>query len=402
MNVRITPKRLAGSLSAPPSKSYAHRMLICSGLAKGESVIEGISDSQDMLATLDCINALNISYKVSNQTVTMQGGFKKLSEKAVFKCRESGSTLRFFIPIAMAACENAEFIGTKRLIERGIGIYEELFTKKGISIEKIEESISLHGILEPGEFEIMGNISSQFVTGLLFALPLLNGNSILRVLPPVESRPYIDITLDVIRKFGIDIREIEENVFEIDGNQQYKSMNVRVEGDWSNSAALLAYNQIGGDVKVFDLNYESRQGDKICLSHLEKLNEEMPTIDISDCPDLGPILFATAAAKNGAVFTGTKRLRIKESDRASAMSTELKKFGIESEVLDNEVIIHKGTLVKPKEILSGHNDHRIVMAMTLLASSTGGEISDAESINKSYPNFFDDLAELGLEVEYGV
>lgn len=400
MNVTINPGKLKGRVSAPPSKSYAHRMLICSALAEGKSIIEGISGSQDMLATLDCVSALLSDYVVDKDVVTMEGGYKrKAVEKApVFKCRESGSTLRFFIPIALAFYDKAEFVGTSRLIERGIGIYEDLFKTKGITIEKSLEAISFKGGMTPGEYSVMGNVSSQFITGLLFALPLLDGDSVLKVIPPVESRPYIDITLDVIRRFGIEITEIEENVFRIKGNQHYKSMNEKVEGDWSNAAALLAFNQIGGDIEVEGLNYESRQGDKICVSYLDKLNEDNPVIDISDCPDLGPVLFATAAAKNGATFTGTKRLRIKESDRATAMKDELIKFGISTEVFDNEVVIHKGKLKKPVEIISGHNDHRIVMACSLLLSITGGEISEAESINKSYPNFFDNLTELGLEV----
>ena len=401
MKVSIKPGLCTGSVSAPPSKSCAHRMLICAALAQGESRIKGLSRSEDMLATLDCIAALGARASLSGDTAVITGGKAAADGEAVFPCRESGSTLRFMIPIAAACCGSARFSGTKRLYERGVGIYEELFAQKGIDIKKHPEGLEISGKLPPGEYVFRGDVSSQFVTGLLFALPLLDGDSTIRVLPPVESRGYIDLTLDVLKKFGITVTEAPENTFLIAGGQSYAPRSVQVEGDWSNAAALLALNNLGGAVTVTGLNEDSIQGDRVCAEYLSRLKTPNAQIDISNCPDLGPVLMAAAAhAGVGAVFTGTRRLRIKESDRAEAMAQELRKFGTEVEVNDNSVIIKPGRLQSPTEILSGHNDHRIVMAMSLLASAVGGTIDGASAVRKSYPDFFDVLRRLGLEVEY--
>lgn len=400
MKVSIKPGLCTGSVSAPPSKSCAHRMLICAALADGESRIQGLSRSEDMLATLDCIAALGARASLSGDTAVITGGGNIPSGTALFPCRESGSTLRFMIPIAAACCGSARFSGTKRLYERGVGIYEELFAQKGISIKKYPEGLEISGRLAPGEYVFRGDVSSQFVTGLLFALPLLEGDSVIRVLPPVESRGYIDLTLSVLKKFGIAVTEAPENTFGIAGGQRYKPCCAQVEGDWSNAAALLALNDLGGNVTVTGLEADSIQGDRVCVRLLERLKSPDAEIDISNCPDLGPVLMAAAAYAGGAVFTGTRRLRIKESDRAEAMAQELRKFGVGVEVCDNSVCIKPGRLQSPTEILSGHNDHRIVMAMSLLASAVGGTIDEAQAVRKSYPDFFDVLRRLGLEVEY--
>lgn len=402
MKVSINPGLCSGEACAPPSKSYAHRMLICAALAEGESTICGLARSEDMLATLDCISALGAEFALDGDTVTIKGGKNRTTEGAVFPCRESGSTLRFMLPIAAACGRSARFTGTSRLMERGVGIYEEIFAEKGVSIKKGSESIELSGSLSPGEYTFRGDVSSQFVTGLLFALPLLEGGSVIRVLPPVESRAYIDVTVAVLRSFGIEITESPENTFSIAGGQKYLCRSMSVEGDWSNAAALFALNSLGGSVSVTGLNMDSIQGDRVCLELLERLKSPNAVIDISNCPDLGPVLFAAAAASGvGAVFTGTRRLRIKESDRASVMAQELEKFGVKAKVLENSVVIEPGRLQSPRETLSGHNDHRIVMAMGLLASAVGGVIDGAEAVRKSYPDFFEVLRRLGAEVEYG-
>lgn len=400
MNVSIKPGRAKGTIAAPPSKSFAHRLMICAALAHGRSTVHGISQSQDMLATMDCISALGVKHTLRNGTLTIDGGLCGYADGTVFPCRESGSTLRFFLPIALIKPSVGVFTGTERLIERGISVYEKLFEEKGIKLNKDKNRITVSGALTSGDYTLPGNISSQFVSGLMFALPVLSGDSIIKIVPPVESRPYIDITIDTIKSFGVNIIEKEPNIFYIAGNQTYKCHDMNVEGDWSNAAALFALNSIGGDVSVAGLNNNSIQGDKLCVDALNMLRKPNATIDISDCPDLGPVLFATAAACNGAVFTGTRRLRIKESDRAEAMAQELAKFGIKCEVTENTVNVLPGELRKPTEILQSHNDHRIVMALSLLCSITGGEICGAEAINKSYPSFFDALTAVGLEVSY--
>lgn len=400
MNVSIKPGYAKGTIAAPPSKSFAHRLMICAALAHGRSTVHGISQSQDMLATMDCISALGVKHTLNNDTLTIDGGLCSYPDGTFFPCRESGSTLRFFLPIALVKRSVAVFTGTERLIQRGISVYEKLFDEKGIKLNKEKDKITVSGALTPGDYTLPGNISSQFVSGLMFALPLLSGDSTLKIVPPVESWPYIDITIDTIKSFGVNITEKEPNCFYIAGNQSYKCSEVNVEGDWSNAAALYALNAIGGDVTVTGLNENSIQGDKVCVSALNRLRRPNAAIDISDCPDLGPVLFAAAAAGHGALFTGTKRLRIKESDRAAVMAQELARFGIKCAVDDNTVTVLPGELRKPTKMLQSHNDHRIVMALSLLCSITGGEISGAEAINKSYPGFFDALSAVGLEVSY--
>ncbi len=387
MDIKIEKKRVSGEVIAPPSKSYAHRMMICAALAGGESVIKGVSGSEDISATLDCITELGAECLLENGTLKVRGTYGKASG-STFKCRESGSTFRFFIPIALTSGREICFKGASRLIERGIGVYEDIFAKKGISVKKEKDSVTLSGKLSAGEYVLPGNVSSQFVSGLLFALPLLDRDSVIRVLPPVESRGYIDITLDVLKRFGIEITESEENVFSVKGNSVYKPCTCEVEGDWSNGAALLAVNEIGGSLTVKGLNPESLQGDRCCIEIFKKLGTENAEIDLSLCPDLAPIMFAVAALKNGAVFTGTRRLRIKESDRAQAMADELARFGVKVDVEENRVTVHKCELNSPNTPCDSHNDHRIVMALTLLGLSVGCEIRGAEAINKSYPDFF--------------
>lgn len=399
MKVRIRPGRAEGSVCAPPSKSYAHRLLICAALSEDGCKVRGISKSEDMAATLDCVAALGRRYEKNGADVEILKGREKAQGLAQFPCRESGSTLRFFIPVALALCGGGRFTGTARLMERGIGIYEELFRQKGIEINKDAESIEIRGGLEAGEYTLRGDVSSQFISGLLFSLPLVEGESVIRVLPPVESRGYIDVTIDAMKRFGVEVCEKERNVFTVKGGQRYRAEAVSVEGDWSNAAALLAFNPLGGAVTVTGLNEESVQGDRICRQYLERLMSPGAELDLSGCPDLGPVLFAAAAANGGAHFTGTRRLRIKESDRAQAMADELNKFGVRVEVGENDVTVFPGKLKKPTQSLSAHNDHRIVMAMALLCSVTGGEIEGAEAVRKSYPDFFESLHKLGLETE---
>ncbi|MBR2024894.1 MAG: 3-phosphoshikimate 1-carboxyvinyltransferase, partial [Clostridia bacterium] len=317
MRVRIEPSIAKGVIKAPPSKSYAHRYLIASALAKGISEVDGIIPSDDMEATLKCISALGVSINQQNQKVTLKNTNLKKQE-ADFYCNESGSTLRFFIPIALALGGINNFHGTERLISRGISVYEEICNEQSIKIEKTKEKITFIGKLKPGTFNVRGDISSQFITGLLFALPLLNGDSVINITTNLESTGYIDITLDVLKQFGIQIDK-NGNSFYIRGNQNYISQNVTVEGDMSNGAFLDAFNILKGDVSVIGLKNDSLQNDSAYKIMFENLKKSFCTCDISNCIDLGPILFAVASVCNGGKFIGTKRLRIKESDRVEAM-----------------------------------------------------------------------------------
>lgn len=399
MRVRIFPSTLCGEVAAPPSKSFSHRLLIAAALADGESSVSGIADSEDLLATLDCLSALGVQYTRRGDTVSFLGTCG--TPTMHFPCRESGSTLRFFLPISLALGNGGCFTGSTRLMQRGIGIYEELFRRVGIALSETDGAITVRGHLPAGEYVLRGDVSSQFVTGLLYALPLLAEDSTVRVLPPVESRPYIDMTLSVLRSCGISVTEPTPNTFSLRGGQRYRAGTYRVEGDWSNAAFFYAMSLFCGKLTVTGLNPDSLQGDRVCAALFDQLLQSPQTpMDISACPDLGPVLFAVAAAGRGGRFIGTRRLRIKESDRAQAMADELKKFGIDVTLSENSVEIHGGTLKPPTAPLNAHNDHRIVMALTVLAAQVGGTIEGAEAVAKSYPTFFKTLDALGLEAIY--
>ncbi|MBQ8146231.1 MAG: 3-phosphoshikimate 1-carboxyvinyltransferase [Clostridia bacterium] len=397
MKAIIEKSRAEGKAFAPPSKSYAHRLLICGALANGSSIIDGVSESVDMEATLGCIRALGASYTKTGDRVSINGGINKENKKRILNCFESGSTLRFFIPIALLTGDECVLTGSERLMSRGLEVYEEIFERQGISFTREKNQITLNGTLKPDVFNVRGDISSQFISGLLFALPLLDGDSTINITTKLESASYVDITIEALKLFGIEIQKNQSSFF-IKGNQKYICSNRRVEGDYSNSAFLDAFNILGGDVDVLGLNEGSIQGDKIYKEYFKLLSSGTPTLDISNCPDLGPVLFALAALKNGATFTGTKRLKIKESDRTEAMKTELNKLGVCLDVQENSVTVHSGACA-PNETLFGHNDHRIVMALSIALTLFGGEIDGCEAVSKSYPDFFEVMAKLGIRVE---
>ncbi len=400
MKVRIGRGTAKGTVSAPPSKSMAHRLLICAGLSDGECIVHGISDSGDMLATMDCLRALGVQCEREKDTVKVSGiDIRKAVASEKLNCRESGSTLRFFVPIALLTGKETVLAGSRRLMERPLSVYEELFLQRGIAFQKTEREIRTRGSLRYGSFEMDGNVSSQFVTGLLLALPLLEGDSRIVLRPPVESRSYINMTLSALKLFGVEAGWQEENVLYIKGNQCYHAEEVFVEGDYSNAAFFEALNLLGGQVKIENLRKDSLQGDRVYEELFEALKRPGAELDLSDCPDLGPVLFAAAAAKHGGKFNGTSRLKIKESNRGEAMAEELRKFGVTVEVLENQVIVGRQGLREPKEVLDGHNDHRIVMSEAVLLTQTGGIIDGAEAVSKSFPDFFEKLASLGIEVE---
>lgn len=401
MKVIINKSKAIGKISAPPSKSMAHRMLISAGLSEGKSIVHKIAPSEDILATLDCLEALGAKYNYDGYTVEIEGiGRGMIFAKNTMKCRESGSTLRFFLPLCMIYGKETVFDGSETLLNRPLGVYEDLCKNNGILFKNNGKEITVKGTLNAGVFEIPGNISSQFITGLLFALPLLTGDSLIKIIPPIESLSYINLTIDALAEFGIIIKWKDENTLYIKGNQKYQPREVTVEGDYSNTAFFEALNTVGSDVKIEGLNPKSIQGDRVYKELFKKLDNENPTIDISDCPDLGPILFAIAGAKHGGTFTGTKRLKIKESDRSWAMASELLKFGIETKIGEDTVKIYPKDFHKPTEVLYGHNDHRIVMSLSVLLTLTGGTIDGAEAVRKSMPDFFKNLENLGVDIQY--
>ena len=458
----INPSTAKGIITAPPSKSMAHRNLICAALANGKSIIHNIDFSEDIKATISCLESLGIKIQVtsdddnatstSGTTLTVFGTGGKFTEQphSLF-CNESGSTLRFFIPIAMLSEQEAVFTGSQTLLSRPLSVYEEICKTQGITFERLEGSattqanqasqsnhtetqseltgttpsykqLKLHGKLQPGNFTIPGNISSQFITGLLFVLPLLDSDSTITLTNSIESRAYINMTIQTQKSFGIKIEWQNENTLHISGNQHYTASEQTVEGDYSNAAFFEAFNYCGNIksshnakdseklVQIKGLNSQSLQGDKIYSKHFEALKQGFTTIDISDCPDLGPILFVVAAMNHGGRFTGTKRLKIKESDRGTVMCKELAKLGITTSQSENEIEISpmqtkvptkaqvpsKGTVSQSVTLL-GHNDHRIVMALTVLLSKVGGNIKGVEAVKKSLPDFFARIRKLGID-----
>ena len=400
MNLRIHKAVLKGAVNAPPSKSMAHRLLIAAALSRGTSVIRGISDCDDVKATVKCLEALGVKIQKSDSAITVSGvDVTAITPQSTLDCNESGSTLRFLLPIALLSGKNTLFYGADGLMRRPMDVYENMCRDKGYSYNADGSSIAVRGPLTAGEYEVIGNVSSQFISGLIFALPLANGDSKINIIPPIESRAYIDMTIEALEAFGVKVRWLDDNTIFIKGNQKYSPTDVTVEGDYSGSAFIDALSAFGNDVSVEGLNPDSVQGDKAYKSFFDMLKKGVPTIHLGNCPDLGPILFAVAAAKHGGVFTGTRRLKIKESDRCAAMAEELSKFGVSVSVYDDKVVVYPIKLQAPSAALNGHNDHRIVMALSILLTLTGGEIEGAEAVNKSYPAFFDDLKSIGAVIE---
>ncbi len=399
MQVIIEKGRASGCVSAPPSKSMAHRLLISAAMSEGESVIRGISDCEDVSATLDCLAALGVTYQKEGSTVRLRGiDPRKADPKAPLHARESGSTLRFFVPIAWLSGKETRLSGAPSLMKRPMQLFSDLADEKSLLYQAEEDSIHVRGPLAAGSYTLPGNVSSQFISGLLFALPLTEGNSTISLIPPVESRSYLELTISALSAFGVQVFWRDENTLAIPGGQTYSPRDLTVEGDYSGAAFLEALNLFGGDVSVKGLAPDSLQGDRVYRQAFAALAKAPATCSIADCPDLGPILFAVAAAKHGGTFLGTRRLRIKESDRVSAMAEELAKLGVKAEIAEDSVKILPTALHAPTEPINGHNDHRIVMSMAVLLSLTGGRIEGAEAVRKSYPAFFSDLRQLGLEV----
>ncbi len=398
MKAIFTPSALRGTVSAPPSKSMAHRFLLGAALSGQSCTLSGVELSDDIKATIGCLRSLGADISIENDTVRIASeGFMKNINREL-NCIESGSTLRFFIPLALCTGQKITFRGSERLMSRPLEVYRNLCRENGFIFQQKKISLTLKGTLQSGSFKLDGSVSSQFITGLIFALVYLGEDSSIEIIPPFESRPYVDLTISALSAFGADVRFSDKYKIEIKRSQLH-SYNGKIEGDYSNAAFLDAFNCLGSEIKITNLDKNSLQGDRIYKEYFEKISEGSPSLDISDCPDLGPVLFALSAIKNGAVFTGTDRLKAKESDRVTAMQEELRRLGGTLIIGNNTVTVPQQTLKYSGEPLYGHNDHRIVMAMSVILSVTGGEIDGAEAVSKSYPGFFDDIKKLGAKVE---
>lgn len=402
MDIRIQPSVLSGRVKIPSSKSYAHRLLICAGLSNGKSVIRGISRSKDIDATISSMKALGADFIVSEDEIEVIG-ISEPNKKAVLDCCESGSTLRFLIPVAAALGADATFCGQGRLPQRPIDIFTRELSSKGITFDYNNTMpFDISGKLKGGTFSLEGNVSSQFVTGLLFALPLLSENSEIVMTSRLESKPYVDMTVASLKMFGITVDE-NENGYRIKGGQAYRPCSCSVEGDFSQAAFFYVANAIGSNVLLENLNSESVQGDKKILEIIKEMcyNSEAGQLksfnaDCSDIPDLVPILAVLGCfGSEASEIHNAERLRIKESDRLAAVSDMLNKLGGKVTVLDD------GLRIEPAELHGGtidsFGDHRIVMSAAIAATRASGSviIKGAEAVEKSYPDFFRDYNILG-------
>lgn len=401
MNITIKKGTASGIVSIPSSKSVAHRLLINAALTDGETIINGLSLNEDIGATIDCLKTLGAKIDYSHGRCTVHGTNDRGESPRRLHCRESGSTLRFMIPLCLDSVKT-ELYGSPRLIERPHSVYGEICEKNDFLWQSDGEKITVCGELKSGEYEVPGNISSQFITGLMLALPTLEGDSVIRLTTEPESLSYIDMTVASLAAFGIVIEKRSEREWFIKGSQNRRSPGIiNVEADESGAAFFGALNYIGGDVKLDNLNNNSCQGDRVWRLFFPMLESGRPEISIKDCPDLGPILMSLAACLNGVTLRDTARLKIKESDRGGAMAEELEKLGVKVTVEENTITVDPSGIHAPNEALDGHNDHRIVMSLAIMLTQFGGKINGAQAVSKSMPQFFTMLNSLGIETEEG-
>ncbi len=412
MDVMITPSALSGRISAIGSKSDIHRLLICSAVSDVQTTIDGFFSSDDIVATVNCIRALGAKAEISGNicAITPIGSPE---QRPSFDCGESGTTLRFILPIACALCENAEFSGRGRLPERPISELMEALESGGVIFSKTKLPFSTKGTLSAGKFFLPGNVSSQYISGLMTALCLIKGKSEISLTSPLESAGYVDMTLSSLRLFGADI-SAEGGKYTVYGKERLTSPgSVKADGDWSNALFFMTAGAVCGDIEITGLNTSSVQGDKKTVEILKRFGAEISLknevikikksvlhgcdTDISQIPDSLPALSVVAAfAKGDSRFTGAGRLRLKESDRLTAVCRMINALGGKAEETDDGITVH-GTEGLSGGTAEGENDHRIVMAATVAAFACKEKtvIKGAQAVNKSYPTFFEDISKLG-------
>ena len=409
----IKADKLVGELSPPPSKSVLHRYIIASSLAKGVSKIENISFSEDIIATIEAMKKLGAKIEQKDNYLLIDGSdtFKNLNENIEIDCNESGSTLRFLFPLSIVEENKVLFKGRGKLFKRPMTPYFENFEKYKIKHSYIDENkILLEGKLKAGIYEIDGNISSQFITGLLFSLPLLEGESKIIINGKLESSNYIDISLDCLSKFGIKIINNSYQEFIIEGNQSYRAGNYRTEADYSQAAFFLVANAIGSKIRINDLSENSLQGDKKIIDYISEIDnwnsKDTLILDGSETPDIIPILSLKAAVSGKKIeIINVERLRIKESDRLKATVEELSKLNFDLIEKKDSILINSREALKANKnekivSLSAHSDHRIAMMIAIAATCYDGEIllDNLDCVKKSYPNFWEVFLSLGGKI----
>lgn len=423
MEVVIRPACLRGTAAAPASKSEAHRRMICAGLGQGETTLEGFMESADMAATRNCLKALGAGLRLEGERLTISGANAPVRGMPVMDCGESGSTLRFFVPIAMARAGGGVFRMHGRLGQRPMDVYRDLFVPQGASWRMgigADGAAELHvrGSLQAGDYVLPGNVSSQFVSGLLFALPLLAGNSTLTVTPPVESAGYIRMTLEGLRDSGVQVEETAPFTWRIPGGQAYRPRSGRLMGDYSQAAVLLCAAALGQDITVTGLTAETTQGDRAVLAHLRALGAQVQEdgdgirvtggalhgaqLDMRDCPDIAPMLALVCQLAHGeSRLTGCGRLRLKECDRLATTAAMLNQLGGDARVVGDDLVVRGVERLRGGATVDVCGDHRMVMLASIAALMCEEPIRvpGAEALNKSWPGYLDLYKQLGGQVE---
>ena len=409
-SILIKPSKLNGTITIPPSKSMSHRAIICASLCSDgdESIIDNVILSDDIEATIGGMKQLGAEINITekNKNTYSLKIKRKASAKiddATISCNESGSTLRFLIPVAMALSEKCTFTGKGKLIERPLDIYYNIFDEHHIQYENNEGILPLkvNGRFEGGCYRMSGSVSSQFISGLLFALPLAENDSKIIITDKMESSGYVDLTIDMLKKFNINIENINYHEFIIRGNSRYKPANYSIEGDYSQAAFFMTAHAIGNSVNVEGLRTESLQGDKEIINIIKKYEENCNeiTIDASQIPDLVPIMTVLAALKDGKTtrIINAERLRIKESDRLKSIASEMNKLGADVSELADGLLIKGQRMLHGNATVNSWNDHRIAMSLSIAATKCEHEIvlENYKTVNKSYPDFWNDYKALG-------
>lgn len=426
-DIKVTPRQLKGEVNIPPSKSISHRAIISASLSNGRSEISNVAFSDDIIATLEAMKSLGVEVldikeetNHTTSTVTINGTDNLRLINNTIDCFESGSTIRFLMPLVTLPGETVTVTGRGRLVERPMETYYDIFDKQNIKYTTTDGKlpVTIEGKLKPGTFEMRGDISSQFITGLLFTLPLLDGDSKIVITTELESKGYVDLTLDMLKKFDIEVENKDYREFTVKGNQKYTAHDYKVEGDYSQVAFWIVAGVLNGEIKCNDLDLDSLQGDKVVLDIVKQMGGDLEAkddyviarksktkgtvIDASECPDIIPILSVLAAVSEGEtrVING-KRLRIKESDRLNSTATIINDMGGNVEELEDGLIIKGVDKLKGGVTIDSYGDHRIAMALGV-ASSVCEEpivITNSHVVSKSYPNFWEDFTKIGGKID---